>query len=72
MATMFVKPAAGRRVLNHQRGFLPLAADGEMVESDASVRRWLRDGDAVEADTADASPAPAAAPEPKRGKPAAS
>lgn len=56
MATKMVKPAEGRRVLNHQRGFNELDPKGETVEVDATVRRWLRDGDVIEAD----APAPAA------------
>lgn len=47
MATVTLKPAEGRRVLNHERGFAPLNPAGEPVTLDATWRKRLADGDVV-------------------------
>lgn len=64
MATVFVKVAPERRVLNHQRGFREFLPEGESVTLDKDVRRRLADGDLVEC----APPASAAAPRTVRPK----
>ncbi len=60
-----IAPAAGRRVLNHQRGFLPIGPEGVDMQMDATVRKRLADGDAVIVEPP-ASDAPPPAKTPKK------
>lgn len=61
MTIAFVKAAPDRRVLNHQRGFREILAEGEEVELDRDFRRAIASGDLIEIKR---DPAPA-----KPGKP---
>lgn len=56
MRTAILRPAEGRRVLNHQRDFLPLAPEGEQIEIDAAFLRALAEGDVVEITSAALEP----------------
>lgn len=58
MAIVTVKPAEGRHVRNHQRGFAVLAADGEPVELDAVWHKRIAEGD-VEVVPGEGAPDPA-------------
>ena len=66
MTTAFLKPVAGRRVLNHQRGFREMLPDGETVELDKDWRRMIADGDVVAVAKAPAKPAASKAPAPAK------
>lgn len=61
MPIVTVKPAEGRHVRNHQRGFAVLAPDGEPVELDSEWRKRIADGDVivVPGDGQASDPAPA-------------
>lgn len=58
MALIHIKPAPGRLLRNHQRGFRPVPPEGEDVEDDFHWQKRLADGDAVLAGPSGARSAP--------------